>query len=407
MPEPLPALDAMGAGKALGAAYALAGVPVHMHLDVTYRCDLACKHCYLDDRETWPELTTDEWFGVLDQLAAAGVWSLVWSGGDVGVRSDFRQLIEHARGLGFLQRVKTHAGWIGPQEAAWLVGAGVHQVDVSIYSLQDAVHDAFVQRPRALQRSLQGIDALRAAGATVKISCSVQPALLPDLEAFLRHFAALGCEVTCQTLMYRDQAGGAAQDALQLTPEQVLYVKRLVRKVFRPERQPFRPPIAQQPGSVPCSAGRTRGYIAPDGAVWPCVMWPMALGHLREQPFAQIWADSPARAEIVAWTNASRTSCQSCAGSGSCFYCAGHAWKTTGDFRTAAPDFHAHTRVNMLLAQELGEATFTDDDWASVPDVEPVRPPVVDQPQKMYRPSRGRGVRVQQVALSQTKIGQS
>ena len=55
--------------KALGL-----GVPLSVHMDVTYRCNERCEHCYFEhDGEN--ELTTSEIYYYLSQFAAAGVFS--------------------------------------------------------------------------------------------------------------------------------------------------------------------------------------------------------------------------------------------------------------------------------------------------------------------------------------------
>ena len=58
------------------------GAPLSVHLDVTYRCNERCVHCYLDHVDHG-EMTTEEIKAVLDQLAEAGVFFLVFSGGEV------------------------------------------------------------------------------------------------------------------------------------------------------------------------------------------------------------------------------------------------------------------------------------------------------------------------------------
>jgi MoaA/NifB/PqqE/SkfB family radical SAM enzyme len=57
-----------------------AGVPLSVQLDVTYRCNERCVHCYLDHNDHG-EMNTAEIPGVLDQLAEAGVFFLTLSGG--------------------------------------------------------------------------------------------------------------------------------------------------------------------------------------------------------------------------------------------------------------------------------------------------------------------------------------
>src|SRR5439155_1028759 len=77
-----------------------AGVPLSVHLDVTYRCNERCVHCYLD-HDDHGEMTTAEMLDVIDQLAEAGVFFLTLSGGEVLMRMDFFDILERARSLQF------------------------------------------------------------------------------------------------------------------------------------------------------------------------------------------------------------------------------------------------------------------------------------------------------------------
>jgi len=64
------------------------GIPIDVHIDVTYRCNERCVHCYLD-HDDHGELSTSEIKDVLKQLADAGVFFLTFSGGEVFLRRDF------------------------------------------------------------------------------------------------------------------------------------------------------------------------------------------------------------------------------------------------------------------------------------------------------------------------------
>src|SRR5579863_1033662 len=110
-----------------------AGVPFGVHIDLTWRCNERCIHCYLDHEDS-AELTFDELRGVLDQLAEAGVFFLTFSGGEIFLRKDLEQIVAHARARSFDIKLKTNALLIGPEQAAWISRLGVHQVQVSIYS---------------------------------------------------------------------------------------------------------------------------------------------------------------------------------------------------------------------------------------------------------------------------------
>lgn len=90
-------------------------VPLSVQLDVTYRCNERCVHCYLDHNDHG-EMTTAEIYGVLDQLAEAGVFFLTLSGGEVFMRRDFFDILEYARSLTFCVKIKTNAFMIGEKK---------------------------------------------------------------------------------------------------------------------------------------------------------------------------------------------------------------------------------------------------------------------------------------------------
>ena len=92
------------------------GVPLGVHLDVTYRCNERCVHCYLD-HDDHGEMTTAEIKDILQQLAEAGTFFLTLSGGEVLMRRDFFEILEYARRLAFNVRIKTNGVMIRKSEA--------------------------------------------------------------------------------------------------------------------------------------------------------------------------------------------------------------------------------------------------------------------------------------------------
>ena len=137
--------------------YVEAGLPTNVHIDLTYRCDLDCVHCYLDNKRDWPELTTAEAENVLDQLRAMQVMELTWSGGEIFARPDFLPLLARASRMGFRNIVKTHGGSLTPERCAALADAFVVYLSVSLYSLDPEIHDGITTKPGSLQATLDGL----------------------------------------------------------------------------------------------------------------------------------------------------------------------------------------------------------------------------------------------------------
>src|SRR6185295_2275634 len=102
--------------REMGAKALKLGIPLSVQLDLTYRCNERCIHCYLD-HDDHGEMTTAEIKHLLDQMADAGVFYLTISGGEIMMRRDFFDILEHARARLFCVKLKTNGVLIREKEA--------------------------------------------------------------------------------------------------------------------------------------------------------------------------------------------------------------------------------------------------------------------------------------------------
>ncbi len=309
-------------GKALGL-----GVPLSVHLDITYRCNERCEHCYLEHSGE-NELSTAEIRAFLKQFADAGTLFLTISGGEPLLRRDCFEIIEFARELKFNVKLKTNAVLVRERQARRLREAGVEQVQVSIYSHKSEVHDAITKLPGSLARSLEGIRLMRAAGLKVTLANVLMKSNARDFAGVQALAAETGSQYTLDPTVTPMLNGDSSILALRLPPEEL-------RNVFRDERlvgrvDEFCAPPAPIDDSIregiPCSAGHTSCYVSPWGEVYPCVQFPLVCGNLREQPFSEIWTRSERLREVRAIRAKHLSTCSSCSHLGSCTRCPGLAF---------------------------------------------------------------------------------
>src|SRR5262249_49899724 len=97
-----------GDQAAVGERQAL---PLAVLAELTHRCPLQCPYCSnpVELERASAELTTDEWKGVMDQLAGLGVLQFHFSGGEPTVRKDLVELVAHATSLGLYTNLITSA----------------------------------------------------------------------------------------------------------------------------------------------------------------------------------------------------------------------------------------------------------------------------------------------------------
>jgi radical SAM protein with 4Fe4S-binding SPASM domain len=150
--------------------------PQSLTLELTFRCNLSCAMCplhlprlmhdggernFLKERRA-AELTSDEVHAIIDDVAAFGVKNLTLTGGEVFVRHDILEIIEHIHKTPMRLCVNTNGWYLRPQQAQALVDLGVDSMSVSIDG-PAATHDQIRRGPGSFDRLAAGIAHLAAA----------------------------------------------------------------------------------------------------------------------------------------------------------------------------------------------------------------------------------------------------
>ena len=318
-------------------------LPWSVHLDLTYRCNERCIHCYLD-HEDHGEMKTAEIKNVLEQLAQSGTLFLTLSGGEIFLREDLFDLLDFARSLHFDISLKTNALLIDAERARKLRALSVRRIQISIYSAEPAVHDAITKVRGSLERTLTAIRFLQAEGLQVKIAC---PLMKQNLTAY-RNVQALAAELGVPYVL--DMTITPKMDGdmslLQLRNSAQSLLPILRDPTLNPPSKPLdstnATPVStgsatssgiesQAYDDIPCSAGHNSCYISPYGDVFPCVQMPVATGNLRERRFEDIWFRSAEMNRVRAVRESQLPVCSKCSIRQYCERCPGLAQMEGGD----------------------------------------------------------------------------
>ena len=302
-------------------------IPLAVQLDLTYRCNERCIHCYLD-HDDHGEMTTVEIKDLLDQMADAGVFYLTISGGEIMMRRDFFDILEHARVRLFCVKLKTNGVLIREKEARRLRELGVESIQISIYSHRAEVHDAITKLPGSLRQSIDAVRLLRSQGLRVTLA----NVLMVQNAADYRGVQALAAELDAKfiidptiTPMMDGDRSILSLNVDQAALQSVFRDQALVGNV---EEFCAPPPGVDEDAldMLPCSAGHTACYVSPYGDVYPCVQFPLPSGNVRRMKFVDIWRDSPQLKEVRSITLRDMPSCSHCTHGATCTRCPGLAY---------------------------------------------------------------------------------
>ena len=303
------------------------GIPLGVHLDVTWRCNERCVHCYLD-HDDLGEMSYDEIEDLMTQMAAAGVFFLTISGGEPMLRKDIFPIIRRARELTFNVKLKTNAILIREKEAALIRELGVETVQVSIYSHRPEVHDAITKVKGSLERSLAAIRFMVSRGLKVTMANVVMKQTRFDYPAVQKLAAEIGAMFTIDPTITPHINGDRSLLKLNVSREDLRDIMN--DKTIAGEEDQF---IAVTPGAdedyqdnIPCSAGHSACYISPYGDVYPCVQFPLPSGNVRQQKFIDIWKYSPQLEEVRSIRTRDLPVCSTCAHASGCSRCPGLAY---------------------------------------------------------------------------------
>jgi radical SAM protein with 4Fe4S-binding SPASM domain len=338
-------------------------VPWNVHIDLTYRCNERCVHCYLDHQD-YGEMTTREVKGVLDQLAEAGALFLTFSGGEIFLRKDLFELIAHGRALHFDIGLKTNALLIDVGTARRLRDLGVRKIQVSLYSAESEIHDAITKVPGSLERSLHAIRTLLDEGLQVKLACPLMKQNLGAFRGVQKLAEDLGVPYVFDLTITPKMDGDEGVLALRSSPTDLLKVlqdRNLNSRASAPEQAPadikFITGSATSSGiessafdDLPCSAGHNSCYISPYGDLSPCVQMPKAAGNLRKQKFEEIWYGSREMNRVRAARESQLPLCSGCSIRQFCERCPGLAQMEGGDLLGAYERACELAEMNARLA---------------------------------------------------------
>lgn len=172
----------------------IAGAPFLVVWDLTYACNLKCKHCYSTAGKPWrDELSKEEAIKAVDILADAGVTAIAFSGGEPLLRKDFFDIAGYASTKGMFVAVATNGTLITKEAARKIKEVGIGFVQISLDGTKQT-HENFRGIKGIYDRVIEGIRNAESEGLTVCISTTATKLNAFDIPSMMDLAEELGVE---------------------------------------------------------------------------------------------------------------------------------------------------------------------------------------------------------------------
>jgi len=341
--------------------------PYVISWNLTYRCNLACEHCYLDaggkplvDTENFAdrsELGTEECFKVIDDIAAFAPECLtILTGGEPLLRRDILEIVRRASERGLWVVVGTNGVSITENLARRLADAGARGLSLSLDALDSDRHDRFRKVRGAWRNTVEGAEILNRTGLPFIVQTTAGSHNLGELEA-IADFAhdRLAAKVWNLYFLVPTGRGQFVSDMTPAQYDEVLgslyriqgkYNRRMlvnakcaphyIKTVLEHEGVGLSQIRTYSGGAGGCPAGTHYMGIRPNGDVTPCPYLPVFAGTLRSASLADLWTSSELFTGIRRRASLGGR-CGACEMNGHCGGCRARAYGMTGDLMAEDP----------------------------------------------------------------------
>jgi radical SAM protein with 4Fe4S-binding SPASM domain len=162
---------------------------------LTETCNLECRHCYADCKKPGKraELSTAEWFDLIDYLAANGVIQTYIEGGEPLHRPDIFRILRKAAGK-MMTLMRTNGTLVDDPTARRLKRSGVGHVLVDLMGACQETHDWFAGVPGSFALATAGVKHLVDAGIKTDVLTILNRRNAGEIQAILDLAHDLGAQ---------------------------------------------------------------------------------------------------------------------------------------------------------------------------------------------------------------------
>ncbi|HSQ79258.1 MAG TPA: radical SAM protein [Candidatus Bathyarchaeia archaeon] len=339
----------------LGRA-AAAGQPAHGTFELTGRCNLSCRMCYVrrpagDRAARRAELTASAWLDLAREAVDHGMVFLLLTGGEIFLRPDFFEIYRPLTRLGLVLALFTNGTLITPDIAARLGDSPPSRTEITLYGATAATFEAVTGVRGSYAACRAGIEALLARRIPLALKSTLTRTNAAELEAMRALARGWGVPFSASSLLARrpDREPSEVDDC-RLPAGDCVELEAADRASADDWAE-----IALKGGGAGvhenfyCRSGRAAFAIGPAGEMNVCSLLPRPGARPLRTGFAEAWSEVRA---YVKSAPAASPECGACEALPYCGRCPAWSLMETGTMTEPVPYLCAVARAR--LARYVG-----------------------------------------------------
>ena len=293
-------------------------------MELTYKCNLRCIHCYNPAVRGEQEISFDTAKKVIDDAVELGCFNLTVSGGECTLDGDFIKIMEYARQKRLDIRIFTNGMTLyqNPDMLKKIVSLYPRQVGISIYSADKTLHEKVTTVKNSWKKSVAVLEELKKYG----VNCQVKAVQLNEtvdtwrdtVKLAQKFDTSVAFDVTLTPTIEKDKKTWAhlvndeKLTELFSDPDSPLYIGGWIK----PEEYDIN-------RDGPCLAGICDILIRPNSDISACVSLPLKFGSIKTQRLKDVWVDGQTNpnSELYKWQHVTLAAFKNCFKEDHCRFC--------------------------------------------------------------------------------------
>jgi AdoMet-dependent heme synthase len=264
-------------------------IPLQASLELTYRCNERCTHCYIEEFKDDPRKILDlkSWYKVLDELRSAGTLYLILMGGEPTLSPYFFEILERGTELGFHVSMISNGLKVKDLDYAYkLKSNGLKNATFSLYSMDPEIHDSMTQVKGSHQKLMNSISFCDQAKIKVSLNGLLTEASAKGIFDIFDWSIKNNYEYKVDPNITAKLNGDLKPTNYRASFDTLIWFYRERAKRWQAS---LPSPIIEDGDSYICNAAKGKCAVNPYGELLPCIEIRDSFGSLVTQSFKDIW----------------------------------------------------------------------------------------------------------------------
>lgn len=272
--------------------------PLFGHFELTGRCNLDCKMCYVHNQNNaeylHKELTTEQWKRIFDEACECGMSFVSLSGGECLLRKDFKELYLYLWNKQIFVTVLTNGTLLNDDYLEFFKTYPPDTIQISLYgSSEDGYLN--VTGHKGFEKAIAAVSALEAAGIDVVVALTPSKYMKDDYINILKLCKEKKFHIRNGEMLLVQNRDDQSKDDYFLTMDEIISLSIQRAELYKTLIPIDNPPKAcgnmcEAPkNGLICSAGSCLAAITWEGVMYPCFNAMVGGSSLLEMSYKEAW----------------------------------------------------------------------------------------------------------------------